>query len=139
MVRSRLAARDFKGGDKGRDDLFHFLRCPEFCFIFDLPFSSACISHKYFSYSVIAKLACMTETYHVYARRFGPQRFSSSFEFLVYNMSYFNKSIAAKNTIQHIAGYKYISIRQIHNFQKSKYLANITSFYNCYLFNIITP
>ena len=99
----------------GRDDLFHFLRCPEFCFIFDLPVSAGCISHKYFSVSNIAKLACMIETYHFYSRRFGPQLFVSSFEFLAYNMSYFNRNIASKNAIQNIAGYKAISLQHIKN------------------------
>lgn len=67
----------------------------------------------------------MIETYHLYSRHFGPQLFSSSFEFLAYNMSYFNKNVASKSNIQHISEYKALSIKQIQNFQNTKHLSNI--------------
>ena len=69
----------------GHDDLYHYLRCLEFGFLFDLPPAFGNTFPNYLSLQNLARLSCMCETSYNSTRCYGAQLFNSSCGFLACN------------------------------------------------------
>ena len=69
----------------GHDDLYHYLRCLEFGFLFDLPPAFGNTFPNYLSLQNLARLSCLCETSYNSTRCYGAQLFNSSCGFLACN------------------------------------------------------
>ena len=101
---------------KFKDDLYHYMRCPNVSFIFGLPKAFGSIHVNYFKPEVLAKLAVFFETYYIVTRRYGFNLVKSPFQFIAYKTSYIGKHVAIKNKIQHLARMRLISYMQAETF-----------------------
>ena len=88
---------------KGRDDLFHFLRCPRFGFIFNLPPAFGNIHFKYFDSNVLARVAVAFEVYYILTRQFASKLGKLSYHALACLASDRARLVAIKDNIQHLA------------------------------------
>ena len=105
---------------RGRDDLYHFLRCPQCCFLFSLPFSSGIIRHDFFSDCHIARLACFFEVYYFLTRRYGSRLYNLPFCSLCDTISHIRSTIAIKSNIHHIIKFKVINENDIAEFRNKR-------------------
>ena len=105
---------------KGRDDLFHFLRCPWFTFCFGLPLSYGPLHIAYFDNSTVAKLAASFEVYYTLTRQFGASLYKWNFIYLASQASYMAKHVAIKDKIQHLAQLRVLHAKDVQDFLTCK-------------------
>ena len=107
---------------KGRDDLYHFLRCPYFSFIFQLTPAFGNIHMPYFSLPQLARISAAFEVYYFLTRQYGHNVFKFSFPYLANKASYMAKQVAIKDKIQHLAQFKVIPQEKALEFVQGKQL-----------------
>ena len=100
-----------------KDDLFHFLRCPYVCFIFQLPCSFGSLKKNYFSPANVARIAVFFEVYYLLTRQYGLHILPSQFCFVACKASLLARHVAIKNKIQYLA-----KIPVLHDTQISAFL-----------------
>ena len=91
---------------KGRDDLCHFLRCPCFGFIFNLPPAFGNIHFGYFNKKVLARVAVALEVYYILTRQFAAKLHTMNYHVLASLASDRARLVAVKDKIQHLAQLK---------------------------------
>ena len=112
---------------KGRDDLYHYLRCPCVAFIFKLPVTFGSIYKNYFTETNLARLAVFFEVYYILARQYGTTFLRNPFPYVVHKATTLAKHVAIKNKIQYLAQFSYVSDTHIQAFideRKNKLLSS---------------
>ena len=105
---------------KGRDDLYHYIRCPCISFIFGLPPAFGSLHAPYFTPSTLAKLSVFFETYYIVSRQYGHSFGKSSFEFIANKTSNIARHVAIKNRVLHLSHSTCISYAQVQEYVQSR-------------------
>ena len=101
---------------KGRDDLYHYLRCPCVAFIFNLPVAFGSLYKPYSNENNLAKLAVFFEVYYILSRQYGITSLRNSFYYVVQKATSIAKHVAIKDRIQYLAKITSVSDARIRAF-----------------------
>ena len=104
---------------KGRDDLYHYIKCPRISFIFGLPPAFGSLHASYFTPSTLAKLSVFFETYYIVSRQYGHSFGKSSFEFIANKTFNIARHVAIKNRVLHLSHSSCISYAQVQEYIQS--------------------
>ena len=101
---------------KPRDDLFHFLRCSCFGFIFNIPPAFGNIHFGYLSKKVLARLAAAFEVYYILTRQFASRLKCMNYHVLACLASDRARLVAIKDRIQYLAQLKSLRASDVDSF-----------------------
>ena len=105
---------------KGRDDLYHYLRCPCVASILKLPNVFGSLRKTYFSPIVLARLSVFFEAYYLMCRQYGFSIFKDNFAVVARKASYLARHVAIKDRIQFLAQLTNISYAQVCRFRDTR-------------------
>ena len=118
-IKNQATLRCFACG-QGRDDLYHYLRCPCVAFIFHLPAMFGSIHKPYFSEANLARWAVFFEVYYILSRQYGITFLRNTFSHVAQKATVLAKHVAIKDKIQYLARITHMSDTRIHKFMQQR-------------------